>query len=372
MKSFCLLLLLFFATPLYGLINLGESRIDLSVRSEITYDSEIQGRNQGVDDIILTLGTSLHYQRPSPNFAIGATFGVSASRYLDNSEFDQENFNFDLNIAPGTRLEGKRFTVSADVILNSETRSRESVGEILTVWTYGLTLQGEYRVNRRLTLAADLFGSIEDPDSSRFESIERRGGSLEAQFPLWAQTGGQVGVSYLQTDSDNNSFGMQETISYYFGLSDQLLPKLTGTLNIGIQERSLERGNGDSTTPYLAGSLIWTINETTSADIRVSNSFNQTFNDLLTEAFAVSASVRRQLNRRWSGRVGVSYEETSFDNFIGADRTDESYAGNISLDYQIVRWGSLGLFARYSDRSSNSGAFQFDRLQTGISFRARW
>lgn len=372
MKKTYLLVPLLIPLNLYGLINLGESRIDLSVNSRITYDSQIRGRNAGGSDVIMSVGTDLHFQRPSPNFAIDASVGVSARRYLDNPEFDGENWNFDLNIAPGTELEGKRFTVSADLILNSETRSRESLGEILTVWTYGVTLQSEYRVNRRLTLAADLFGSIEDPDSDQYRKIERSGGGLEARFPVWGETAGQAGISYLLTESDRNSFGSQETISYYVGLSNQLLPKLSGSLNVGLQQRLLEEEGGDRTTPYLAGSLNWAVNETTSASFRVSNSFNQTFNDLLTETLEVSLSVRRQLNRRWSGSAGVSYRQTAYESFLGADRTDETYTGELSLSYEIVRWGSLFLFARYSDQSSDIGFFAYDRLRTGISFTARW
>lgn len=374
MKIVYLLLPVLLPFSLHALINLGESEIDLSVSSGVTYDSEIQARNEGRSDIMLSLGTSLHFQRPSPNFTIGATVGVSALRYLDNSEFDRENYNFNLNISPdvGTDMEGKRFSFSTDVILDFETRSRESLGEILSVLTYGLAAQGEYRVNRRLSLAADIFGRIEDPDSDQYRKIERHGGGIEARFPLWAQTRGQAGISYEQSESDNDTFGAQETISYYVGLSDQLLPKLSGSLNVGLQQRSLEGESGDSTTPYLAGSLNWVINETTGATIRVSNSFNQTFNNLLTESLEVSLAVRRQLNRRWSGSAGVSYRDISYENFLGADRDDETYAANVSLDYQIVRWGSLTLFLRYSDQSSSRERFQFDRLQTGLAFRARW
>ncbi len=364
-------LLLLLPASLGALVNLGESRIDLSLYGDFAYDTEINARNQGLSDFITSVGTDLHFTRPSPSLAIRASAGIRFVRYLDNTQFDDENFRFDLSINPGRQFEGDRFSFSVDLILNSTTRSEESLGEIINVRTYGLGTELTYRVNQRLTLVGNAGSQIEDPDSDRFQEVQRTNVGLSARFPLRKQMNGEVGVSFQKTDSDDELRSQHETVTAYLGISDQLLSKVTGSFSVGLQQRFFDNRN-DSTTPYVSGSLDWTINETTGATIQSSYQTNTTFNDLTTESLDLSIVIRRQLNRTWSASAGAGYTDITFEGLAETDRQDEEYYATASLNWDISRWGSLSASIRYSDRTSNNDFFQYDRLRTGIGFRARW
>ncbi|NBD37259.1 MAG: outer membrane beta-barrel protein [Verrucomicrobia bacterium] len=364
-------LLLLLPCPLWALFNLGESTVDLSLQGDFSYDSEINARNQGLSDFIGSLGTDLHFSRPSPTLAIRASAGIRFIRYLDNSQFDDENFKFDLSVSPGQRFEGDRFSFSVDLILNSQTRSEETLGEIVNVRTYGLAAELTYRVNQRLTLVGTAGSQLEDPDSDRFDEVQRTNAGIAARFPIRKEMTGELGASYQKTDSDDEIRSEHDTVTVYVGLRDQILSKVTGSLSVGLQQRSFE-DREDSTTPYLAGSLEWMINETTSSAIRSNYQTNTTFSDLTTESLDLSVIFRRQLNRDWSANAGIGYTDITYEGLTGEDREDEEYYATASLNWKFSRWGSLSASLRYSDRSSNVDFFQYDRLRTGVGFRARW
>ena len=78
------------------------------------------------------------------------------------------------------------------------------------------------------------------------------------------------------------------------------------------------------------------------------------------------------MNRDWSASAGLGYTDITYESLIAADREDDEYYATASLNWKFSRWGSLSASIRYSDRSSNEDFFRYDRLRTGIGFRARW
>lgn len=363
----CLLL----SSSAEALVRLGEGTIDLIVDASIYYDSEIKARDEGLDDIIFTVAPSLQYSRDSRTLGFQASVGVSFVRYVDNDEFDDENFFFDFSLTPGAQMETSRFSVSGDLLFSNETRTEESVGDIVTVLTYGASGSVTYRPNSKYSVVGSASFSREEPDSDLLSDKDRFGGGLTLLVPINETTEAQAGVSYQKTDSETSASD-NDTYTYFVGLSGNLLPKVSGNVSVGWQQQKVDSG-GDEKSPFLSAGLNWLVSERTSMTLDASKSLGTTIDDRTSETLTVTLTASHQMTRDWSINGNIGYIEDIFSGATPIDnRTDEEYFIGAGTSYQIVEWGSLGFDVRYSDQTSSQPTFEFDRLRAGINFRGQW
>jgi hypothetical protein len=368
---FCLGLHLFHFTAL-ALVNLGEGEITLSATGSVFYDSEIRARNTGQEDMIFTLRTGLTYSRPSKAFDFSTTLGVLAQQYLDFDEFNDQSFYFDLSFSPRQEVRTSRLAISGNVILDSETRSDQGLGEIITTQTYGATVGVLYDPNRSYNLRLDASATREDPDSDRYNQQDRLTLGLTGEIPINETAFTELGVNYQKIDSDQTSAAADsDTYIAFVGLSGQLLTKLDGYIRAGIQKRKTSN-LGDDTAPYAAGALTWSVDETSSLTLDLSRSLGTTFDDRSSDLTTARFSAKRQLNRRLSGSLGFEYRKEDFQG-LGLDgRSDKEKGVFAGLYYDLARNTSLSCDIRYVDQSSNDPDFDFDRWRVGISASGSW
>jgi len=369
-------LLLVGSTASHALVNLGEGRIDLNLQVSAFYDTEIQSRNLGQEDFVFSIRPSLVYSRPSKNLDITASVGLDSITYLDYDQYNDTNFFFDLDISPNARMETSRFVFTGKVLLNTETRSEPSVGEIITFRNYGASGELKYDPNRRYTLIGSASYKVEDPDSNRYSKIDRLTVSGKVQVPVKESLNLEGSISYLDTASDGTTIGRpasdSQTFTYSAGLSGALLPKVRGGLSAGFQNRRFGSG-GDDTSPYFSANLDWAVDDLSSLLLRASQEVGTSIDDRNSETFSITLTARRQLSRDLSGSLYIGYEDISYDGLLAAfSRDDEELFFGGRLTYQLVRWGSIGLDARYADRTSTEATFEYDRIRVGLVFNGRW
>jgi hypothetical protein len=355
-----------------ALVNLGEGEITLSAAGSVYYDSEIRARDTGQEDMVLSLRTGITYSRPSKAFDFSTTLGITAQRYLDFDEFDQENFFFDLSFSPRQEIRTSRLAISGSIILDSETRSDEELGEIITTRTYGVTAGLLYDPNRSYNLRLTASATREDPDSDRYNEQDRLSLGLTGEIPINETAFAELGASYNKIESDQTSAAANsDTYILFAGLDGQLLPKLNGSIRAGLQTRETS-GLGDDTTPYAAGALTWTIDETSSLNLTLSRSVGTTFDDRASEMTTARLGARRQLNRRLSGSVGLEYRKDDFQATGPGSRSDEENGVFAGLYYDLTRNTNLSFDVRYIDQSSDDPEFDFERWRIGVSASGSW
>lgn len=363
--------LLLITSSVHALVRFGEGNIDAVLDVSAYYDSEINARDEGLDDVIFTVSPGLQYSRSSRNFGIEATAGVSFIKYVDNDQFDDENFFFDVSLTPGARMETSRFSISGDLLLSNETRSEESVGSVVTVLNYGASGSITYRPNSKYSIIGGASFSTEDPDSSQLSEKDRVGASLSLQVPVNDTTDTEIGVSYDKTETDG-SISDNESYTYFVGLSGNLMPKVSGNVKAGLQQQELDTG-GDEKSPYLSAGLEWSASERTQLSLDASKSLGTTIDDRTSESLSITLTGRHQLTRAWSASAFIGYIE---DEYSGPDsldnRKDEETFIGAGTSYQLVEWGSIGLDFRYSDQTSTQSTFEYDRFRIGISFGGQW
>lgn len=357
--------------PMHGLVNLRDSQINLTLDTSLFYDTEIKSRNEGLEDFVLTVKTALTYERKNNNFALNASVGVLALQYFDYSDFSDENFFFDLGITPGSRLETSRFSFSGDILLNSETRSDPVVGEIVTTRNYGISGEVLYNPSSHYNIGLDASYNKTDPDGGSFNELESKMVGLSVYLPFSERLQAEIGGSFTSTSSDDQITSENDVLTYFVGLDGILLPKLTGSIQAGLQDREVDEGDSGS-SPFVAADLTWAASDRTSFTLSADRSVGTNINDSVSETLVVEVAATHQLSRELSVAASAGYLDSEIEQAELPNRDDEELFGTLSLQYKIVRWGTLAFETRYSDRSSSDMLFDYDRLQAGAIFSAEW
>ena len=370
----CIGMLTLMAGPhAFGLVRLGEGQIDFNLQLESAYDTEIRARNSGEEDFIFTVRPSLVYSRSSKNIDISASVGFISRTYLDYDEYSDTDVSFDLSISPNAEMRTSRIRSSASLILNTETRADDATGEIITVQNYGARGQVIYDPNRFYDIIGGVSYNKRDPDSdiSSYTATETTGVSLSILVPRSEFINWSAGIEYQDSKSDRGLTN-GDGLTYFVGLSGRLLPKLSGNVSVGIQDRSYDTID-NQTSPYLSAGLTWQVDDLSSVNLTASQGLGTTLDDRASENLEVRLSGNRQLSRDLSGSVYLGYSRDQYDSSTASlVRDDKEYFLGGSLQYKLVRWGSIGVDVRYSDQSSSQEVYEFDRLRAGVNFSATW
>lgn len=359
------------SSTLHGLINLGEGRVDFLLSLTAEHDSKIRTNADSGGDFVISARPSLKYVRPSKNFDFSTAIGLVSTKYMDYGEYDKTHVFFDLDISPRLRRETSRFEFSGNILLNTETRSEEEVGDIITTTNYGGSANLVYRPNRKFTTSGTVSYRKEDPDNEQY--FERENTGVSGTLGMMINKAVMLEGSVSYTDSTTGADGLQsEVIAYSAGFSGDLLPKVSGSISAGLQDRSYSGFSGDS-SPYFSANLAWNADERSSVSLTASNSLGTTFTNRASDTFSIRLEGRRSISREVTGSVFLGYRDSQYKALeTGSIRSDDGYDLGASIRYQLARYGSIGLNVSYSDRSSNNLLFSYDRLRIGVIFQGEW
>ncbi len=360
-------------TPtLFGLVNLGEGRVDLNVQASVYHDTAINGRSTSDEDFVVSFRPSLQYVRNSRNLDLAVSVGIDGRFYLDNNQYDETDVFFDLKISPSAQMQTSRFLFTGDLLLNTETKTDDAIGEIVSIRNYGASVRLVYDPNRHYTVIGSLAYRNRDPDLDTYYDTEIVDASVDLQVPVRENLNLTMGIGCRDTASDGPTTD-SETLTYSAGISGNILPRLSGSLSLGVQDRSFDSSLlDDATNPYLSANLSWQVDESSKIDLSGSMGFGTTIDDRSSENSSIRLTATRKMSRDLSGVIYISYERDQYSSVILPDRDDKETAVGATLTYQLVRYGSIALDLRYSDQSSNIALYDFDRLRVGIRFNGSW
>lgn len=359
------------SSTLHGLINLGEGRVDFTLDLTAAHDSRIRTNADSEGDFVISARPALRYVRPSKIFDFSTTIGLVSTKYMDYGEYDKTNAFFDVDISPRLTRETSRFEFSGNILLNTETRSEEEVGDIITTTNYGGSATLVYRPNRKFSSSGSINYRKEDPDSERY--FERTNKSISGMLGMVVSKSATLEGRISYTDITSGTDGLKsDIVAYSTGFSGELLPKVSGSIYAGIQERNHADFPGDS-SPFFSANMSWDASERSSVSLTASNSLGTTFSNQASDTFSIRVEGRRSISREITGSVFFGYRDSKYET-LGTDsvRSDDGTDVGASIRYQMARWGSIGFTASYTDRSSNRNIFSYDRLRIGVNFQAEW
>lgn len=172
------------------------------------------------------------------------------------------------------------------------------------------------------------------------------------------------------TDFPNDSVQNRDDSSFFVGADWEVTGLTSGSVRVGQTDSDLVNASGnDSSSTTGSVSISWAPYEYSKWTLLSSQSVENSENDV--GSFVDRASLGVSLDHQWSDTFSMNVSITQRDDdFVGANRSDESLASQIGFNYVIRRWVTVGLSFSQVDKDSSDAAFTYDRNITRLSFSA--
>ncbi|MCB1120394.1 MAG: outer membrane beta-barrel protein [Verrucomicrobiae bacterium] len=157
------------------------------------------------------------------------------------------------------------------------------------------------------------------------------------------------------------------------GLSEQLFPKVTGSVYLGFQELRFSRTGLDreqSTDPFYSIDLTWTPRDKTAVSLSGSSNFQSTASGQANDRRDLRLNVSERLSEKSSLSGGIGYSRNNYKGI--QDRKDDALDYNVGYAYQVYAGTSLNLQFNYEDRSSVSDVFAYTRFLASFGATTIW
>ena len=236
-------------------------------------------------------------------------------------------------------------------------------------FTAGVTYGSESAVGR---FALDYRRTDKDYTNNNLDFLDFVSDQVSARFTYRIAPKTRLYLESIFTNYEHevvNNFELDNTYKRYrAGLTWDFTNKLTGDINVGYQDRDykLETLRDIDGLAY-NGEIFWEINtytklgfvgrrESIDSSLEQSGGFLRTtygasFSHKLTELLTINAD------------AGYSKDELVFNSV----REDDRYAYQVSLDYELLRYLTVGAFYTYEERDSSTELAEYKANIIGLN-----
>ena len=378
-------------------------RFDFEKTASVTlaYDSNIAGTVSEVDDTILSGQASVTVDQQFRFVRLGVELTGIAAHYFSYDQLDYQNIYLNWIIDASERLGGRRLTYRLNFNIQENTETSEATQGQLSMRT--ITAGGEmsYLVTRHLSAGAGIDYSIRDPQGSVRRLVETETGIEFVEsgdvttvnsltYSGWLEYQQSEYLHYRLTAS-HRIFGSEDSsaagISNGYqdgsstGLDAQirgtLLPKVTGSIGVGFESRSMDNGVDDS-APTFNASLIWAVDEASSVALTGSQRYSTSVNGGNSQEARLSLNLSRRITRAISVNANASISQAEYD--FAASRVEldplidsvkiqsNSYTFGASIARSMTEWSSLQLGANWTQYDSDFRSGNSNRLRGTITY----
>lgn len=152
------------------------------------------------------------------------------------------------------------------------------------------------------------------------------------------------------TDLDSHIFRL--------GVSGEILPKVSGDLEAGIQIVDPKGQNtSKSNNLNVEGSLTWAATPKIGTTLELESDTRTSSSGTTTEVLSAALDTRYKFSQKWSSYALLRYSETDYGNGI---RSDESYMLGIGGAYQYNRHASYSAGYNYLKNNSTAALAEYN------------
>lgn len=334
----------------FALLNIGGSRNQVFVFGQvnITHDSNVFSDSTAQDDTIVTatVGAELRRKR--------GIIGINATVKADYARFDR--FGSESGFHPDFQVEFTKSTgrTTGELRLHAfrSNRADAAVNLRTTSWNIPLDLNVRYPVNEKLYLASATGYVRRDyiEDARLVDSVDYTQG-VDVFYVYNSRLDLLAGYRFRLSDT---ATGLSRDHSFSVGATGGLLPKVTGTVRLGYQARSIDRTDQSFDQATIATSLRWMPTRKFNFDLSVSRDFSVTALGDSVDTLGVALQGTYAMNRRVDFEAGVSYGRNRF--LATSPRTDDFLEWNAGARYTLNE--HLTVTGRYSQLENwSTGSF---------------
>jgi len=351
------------------LISIGEDTnvyFDGFVSTAYSTNITLSGSNER-DDLITTLSPGLEVIFGEQASIVNASAMIRNNivRYADNDEFDSENWRLSGQVT----YTDKPLTASASAFYTERQENQALFRDertLLRTRDHGASIDSRYYFTQKTSASTGFRYSETRFDSSTNRDREHYTVPFNVYYQVRPAIDASMGVRYRRTEVSGG--GRTENMFYNLGLSGEVTPKWTTTLNVGVSEHRPSSGN-DRTTLGITSHSTYTATQKSIIRFRLNRDFEiagQGDSVISTGGELIYVYI---FNPFWNFQADGAYRRLDYQS---RNREDDNYRVGASANYNFAEYFTLSGSYRYRENSSNAELADYQDHTVSVSLRLRY
>ncbi len=344
--------------------------IFVSTSYTVGFDSNVFTRSTARDSVTQNFSFSADYSRNAGLIGVTANIGTSTGRF--ESVRDQDFTDPTLSVTFRKRY--GRTTGALRLQTRRESQPDPDAGERTEAWNHNLGLDLRYPVNDRyfftngFTFATRLY-----TNSTTFSDLTSFSDSIAINYAFSSKLDLNAAYAFGYNETSKNTHAFDHRLT--FGASGGILPKLSGSINLGLVRRANETATGIDETfhGFSSGtSLKWLFSRRLSFNADLNSDISTTSTDVSVLRTSGGFHATSSITSKYVLNTGVIYTVSRFLGRSGAGRADEMLQFNASLGRALTTHINMSLSYVYMLNLSNTQNADFERHTVSFMLSATY
>lgn len=350
--------------------NDGTDLVFVNATYSIGWDSNVFTRKASRQSYTQSLSLGANYTRQAGLITINAGASVSTGRFenIRNQDFT------DPALSLAFRKRYGRTTGSLSFSGSRVSQPDPDAGQRTKSWNIGTNLDLRYPVNDRYYFTNSFHTGFRFyTDNVTFSDLNSYTDSVAVNYVYTSKL--DLNASYGITISDTSKHSHAYDHSLMLGASGGILPKLSGSVRMGVVRRdSTSRvGGREQFYSFASGTSVkWLYSRKLSFSGDLSDDFSTTSTDINVNRLSGGLRTTAAFSSRYIPSAGVTYTISKFLGKAGAGRRDDmlQFDASIGVAFTTHIRSSLSYF--YSINWSNAAGADFERQGVSLTLVATY
>lgn len=357
------------APQAYALLNIDGTRNQVFVFGTVTvgFDSNIFSSSANSSDYIYSAVVGATLKRHAGIISVNSSATFERQQFARNKTLSAWNPNYNLEFNKTIGRTTGAFTISAF----RSARADSAVNLRTQTWNFPLGLNVKYPINDNLYVTS----------STNYLNRRYTGGSGLVNY---ADYGESFDVYYVYSSKTDLVFGFRYRVGHTdldtstdqalsFGLVNEIIPKLNGTLRAGLQRRtqsSLPGQHFDQIT--ISTQLTWQATRKFSMNLSVARDFSTSAIGGTVDSLTAQVRALYDINRRHHLNGGVGYGRNRFLGSISGGRRDDFFTWDVGYQLHWNEHLQIGISYNYLHNWSTLSFSDFEKYGYSIDLTSRY
>ena len=346
------------ASALFNL-NQGKDLIFVTGSYSIGWDSNVFTRSTARSAFTQSASASIDYTRQAGLISVGVTASASSGSFagIRGQDF------LDPSLSVSFRKRYGRTTGAWTTSARHESQPDPDVGQRTQDWSFLSALDLRYPINDRFYLSNNLaYTGRYYTNTHQFSDLDSYSEGFFANYVYSSKLDLNTGYTVRLSNTSKDTKAIDQSLTV--GATGSLLPKLTGSVNMGV-----ERRNADSTVGHhetfdsftSSTSVKWLFSRKLSFNGDLSDDFSTSASDISTNRLSAGLHANASLTSKFIGSTGVTYSITHFLGVAGEGRRDDLLQFDASVGMALTTHIRLSLALLYMINWSTLASADFER-----------
>jgi hypothetical protein len=351
------------------LLNIDGTRNQVFVFGNFTisHDSNIFSSSaSGTGDYIYTASLGVELKRRAGIIAVNARAVIDRQEFLKNKTQSAFNPTFYLELNKTTGRTTGAFTINAF----RSSHADSAVNLRTQTWNFPLGLNVKYPINDKFYVTSTSgYLKRSYTDTSGLLNYTDYSEGIDLLYVFTTKTDLsltyriRIGETTLDTTTDQ---------SLMFGLVNQIIPKVNGSLRAGVQRRTIDSTNNTFNQLTLSADVTWNVTRKFSVTGTAIRDFNTTAVGGSTDSLSAQLRGYYDFNRKYQANGGLGYGRNRFLDGTTAGRRDEFFSWDVGLAANWSQHLRVNVSYNYLRNWSTVSFSDFERTGYSLSIDSRY